>query len=96
MFRGWDGLADERLFSDLDGESVSRRARVLAGKFFPPRARLAMRYPVPVDSPAIYLCYVRNAWRLAGRRLPEVAQGRGKVARDAGALAELDRWLVKE
>ena len=54
MFRDWTAVSDERLVGALDGKSLAQRARVLLGKMFPSRAHLAMLYPVPADSAAIY------------------------------------------
>lgn len=96
MFREWTAVSDERLLGELQGRGAAQRVRVLLGKMFPSRAHLAMLYPVPADSAAVYLWYVPHAVHLVARRTPEVLRGRDRVAADARALAELDRWLLSE
>lgn len=96
MLRDCDASSDVHLAHEL-GQVDSARAWLwfLVDRLFPPKAQIAIAYPVRQDSALLYLYYLLRLWRLASQRLPQFIKSRRQlhVRAELELLDDMENWL---
>lgn len=91
-----DARGIAKLACKLPPQSSSwEKMRMLLGRAFPPKTKIAWNYPVAADSPLIYCWYPVRWWRLATRTLPAYLeiQQRSHTQSEVNRLKQLKQWL---
>lgn len=90
--------ADLHLASELAGRSWYQRSRYLLQRLFPTPTEIARGYTDAAStSPRIISAYLRRYRLLLTQRLPRLfnRQQQSGIAADAGQVAVLERWLLR-